>query len=46
MENINTAIAEWQKIVSQNKSYRSEAQARARKFQELYMVQFDINTRL
>lgn len=46
MENINTAIAEWQKIVSQNKNDLSEAQTRAREFQELYMVQFDINTRL
>lgn len=46
MENINTAIAEWQKIVTQNKSDLAEAQTRAKEFQELYIVQFDINTKL
>ena len=45
-ENLNLAINEWQKIVEQDESELAEAQTRAKEFQELYMIQFDINTKL
>lgn len=46
MENTAQAISEWQKIVQHSRSDLAEAQARAKEFQELYMIQFDINTKL
>lgn len=46
MENTAQAIAEWQKIVEHSRQDLSEAQTRAKEFQDLYMVQFDINTKL
>jgi len=46
MENTTQAIAEWQKIVEHSRQDLAEAQNRAKEFQDLYMVQFDINTKL
>lgn len=46
MENIALAIAEWQKIVERSHQELEETKTRAKEFQELYMIQFDINTRL
>lgn len=45
-ENITTAIEQWQKIVGRSQSELEDAQARAKEFRELYMIQFDINTKL
>lgn len=46
MENTAQAIAEWQKIVERSHKDLEEEKARAKEFQDLYMVQFDINTKL
>jgi len=46
MENTAQAIAEWQKIVERSQKDLEEEKARAKEFQDLYMVQFDINTKL
>ena len=46
MENTAQAIAEWQKIVERSHMDLEEEKARAKEFQDLYMVQFDINTKL
>lgn len=45
-ENITTAIEQWQKIVGRSQSELEDAQTRAKEFRELYMIQFDINTKL
>ena len=46
MENTAQAIAEWQKIVERNHQDLKEAKERAKELQDLYLVQFDINTKL
>ena len=46
MENTAQAIAEWQKIVERSHKDLEEEKTRAKEFQDLYMVQFDINTKL
>ena len=46
MENTAQAIAEWQKIVERNHQDLEEAKERAKELQDLYLVQFDINTKL
>ena len=46
IENINLAIDEWQKIVERCRTELNEARISAKEFQDLYMVQFDINTKL
>lgn len=46
IENINLAINEWQKIVERCRAELKEARTSAKEFQDLYMVQFDINTKL
>ena len=46
MENTAQAIAEWQKIVERSHKDLQEAKERAKKMQDLYLVQFDINTKL
>ena len=46
MENTAQAIAEWQKIVERSHQDLKEAKERAKEFQDLYLVQFDINTKL
>ena len=46
MENTAQAIAEWQKIVERSHQDLEEAKERAKEFQDLYLVQFDINTKL
>lgn len=46
MENTAQAIAEWQKIVERSHKDLEEEKSRAKEFQDLYMVQFDINTKL
>ena len=46
MENTAQAIAEWQKIVERSHQDLKEAKERAKKLQDLYLVQFDINTKL
>ena len=46
MENTAQAIAEWQKIVERSNQDLKEAKERAKELQDLYLVQFDINTKL
>ena len=46
MENTAQAIAEWQKIVERSHQDLTEAKERAKELQDLYLVQFDINTKL
>lgn len=46
MENTAQAIAEWQKIVERSHQDLEEAKERAKELQDLYLVQFDINTKL
>ena len=46
MENTAQAIAEWQKIVERSHQDLEEAKKRAQELQDLYLVQFDINTKL
>lgn len=46
IENINLAIDEWQKIVERCRTELIEARTSAKECQDLYMVQFDINTKL
>ena len=46
MENTAQAIAEWQKIVEHSHQDLKEAKERAKELQDLYLVQFDINTKL
>ena len=46
MENAAQAIAEWQKIVERSHQDLKEAKERAKELQDLYLVQFDINTKL
>ena len=46
MENTAQAIAEWQKIVECCHQELKEAKERAKELQDLYLVQFDINTKL
>ena len=46
MENTAQAIAEWQKIVERSLQDLKEAKERAKELQDLYLVQFDINTKL
>ena len=46
MENTAQAIAEWQKIVERSHQDLKEAKERAEELQDLYLVQFDINTKL
>ena len=46
MENTAQAIAEWQKIVEHSHQALKEAKERAKELQDLYLVQFDINTKL
>ena len=46
MENTAQAIAEWQKIVELSHQDLEEAKERAKELQDLYLVQFDINTKL
>lgn len=46
MENTAKAIAEWQKIVERSHQDLEEAKERAKELQDLYLVQFDINTKL
>ena len=46
MENTAKAIAEWQKIVERSHQDLKEAKERAKELQDLYLVQFDINTKL
>ena len=45
MENTAQAIAEWQKIVERSHQDLEEAKERAKELQDLYLVQFDINTK-
>ena len=46
MENTAQAIAEWQKIVERSHQDLKKAKERAKELQDLYLVQFDINTKL
>ena len=46
MENTAQAIAEWQNIVERSHQDLKEAKERAKELQDLYLVQFDINTKL
>lgn len=46
MENTAQAIAEWQKIVEHSHQDLKEAKERAKELQDMYLVQFDINTKL
>ena len=46
MENTAQAIAERQKIVEHSHQDLKEAKERAKELQDLYLVQFDINTKL
>ena len=46
MENTAQAISEWQKIVERSHQDLKEAKERAKELQDLYLVQFDINTKL
>ena len=46
MENTAQAIAEWQKIVERSHQDLKEAKERAKELQDLYLIQFDINTKL
>ena len=46
IENINLAIDEWQKIAERCRTELNEARTSEKEFQDLYMVQFDINTKL
>ena len=46
MENTAQAIVEWQKIVERSHQDLEEAKERAKELQDLYLVQFDINTKL
>ena len=46
MENTAQAIAEWQKIVERSYQDLKEAKEREKELQDLYLVQFDINTKL
>ena len=46
MENTAQAIAEWQKIVERSHQDLKEAKERAKELLDLYLVQFDINTKL
>ena len=46
MENTAQAIAEWQKNVERSHQDLEEAKERAKELQDLYLVQFDINTKL
>ena len=46
MENTSQEIAEWQKIVERSHQDLKEAKERAKELQDLYLVQFDINTKL
>ena len=46
MENINLAIAEWQKLVEQLRRELETAHKENRELSELYRIQFDINTKL
>ena len=46
MENTAQAIAEWQKIVERSHQDLKAAKERAKELQDLYLVQFDINTTL
>ena len=46
MENTAQAIAEWQKIVERSHQDLEKAKERAKELQDLYLVQFDINTKL
>ena len=46
MENTAQAIAEWQKIVERSHQDLQEAKERAKELQDLYLIQFDINTKL
>ena len=46
MENTAQAISEWQKIVERSHQDLEEAKERAKELQDLYLVQFDINTKL
>ena len=46
MENTAQSIAEWQKIVERSHQDLKEAKERAKELQDLYLVQFDINTKL
>ena len=50
MENTAQAISEWQKIVERShqdlKEAKERAKERAKELQDLYLVQFDINTKL
>ena len=46
IENTAQAIAEWQKIVERSHQDLKEAKERAKELQDLYLVQFDINTKL
>ena len=46
MENTAQAIAEWQKIVERSHQDLKEAKERAKELQDLYLFQFDINTKL
>ena len=46
MENTAQALSEWQKIVERSHQDLEEAKERAKELQDLYLVQFDINTKL
>ena len=46
MENTAQALAEWQKIVEHSHQDLKEAKERAKELQDLYLIQFDINTKL
>ena len=46
MENTAQAIVEWQKIVERSHQDLEEAKERSKELQDLYLVQFDINTKL
>ena len=46
METTAQAISEWQKIVERSHQDLEEAKERAKELQDLYLVQFDINTKL
>ena len=46
IENTAQAIAKWKKIVERSHQDLKEAMERAKELQDLYLVQFDINTKL
>ena len=46
IENISLAIDEWHRIVERCRAELNEARTSAIEFHDLYMVQFDMNTKL